>query len=96
MGQSCFRRGERLSLAAPLLRRRIGLEYQHANLHPRPASRPRRGLCDTPGTLGDIVTTYTSFPYKTLPGRKYARHGFLRRFNVTHHCIERVFEMPSP
>jgi hypothetical protein len=46
--------------------------------------------------LDAIATAYASFPYKTLPGRQYATHGFLRRFNTMHHCIERVFEILPP
>jgi hypothetical protein len=46
--------------------------------------------------LDAIAAAYASFPYKKLPGKQYATHGFLRRFNTMHHCIERVFEMLPP
>jgi hypothetical protein len=35
--------------------------------------------------LDAIATAYASCPYKTLPGKQYATHGFLRRFNTMHH-----------
>jgi hypothetical protein len=46
--------------------------------------------------LDAIATAYASFPYKTLPGNQYATHGFLRRFDTMHHCIEKVFEILPP
>jgi hypothetical protein len=43
--------------------------------------------------LDAIAIAYASFRYKTLPGRQYATHGFLRCLNTMHHRIERVFEI---
>jgi hypothetical protein len=46
--------------------------------------------------LDAVSTAYLSFSYKTLHGDQYATHGFLRRFNTMHRCIERVFEIMAP
>ena len=43
-----------------------------------------------------VAEAYAFFPYKTQQGGQYATHGFLRRFNTMHHCIERVFAMLPP
>ena len=46
--------------------------------------------------LDSVAEAYAFFPYKTQQGGQYATHGFLRRFNTMHHCIERVFAMLPP
>ncbi len=47
--------------------------------------------------LDSVAEAYAFFPYKTQQGGQYATHGFLRRFNTMHHCIERVFAiLPRP
>jgi hypothetical protein len=48
------------------------------------------------GRLDALATAYASFPYKTKAGTQYAHHGFLRRFNTMHHCVERVFDIIPP
>jgi hypothetical protein len=59
-----------------------------------------RALSESYGTLQSrldaLATAYASFPYKTQAGLQYATHGFLRRFNTMHHCIERVFAILPP
>jgi hypothetical protein len=46
--------------------------------------------------LDESAKVYAIFPYTTQSGREYAHHGFLRRFNMMHHCIEKVFEILPP
>lgn len=46
--------------------------------------------------LDSVAEAYAFFPYKTQQGGQYATHGFLRRFNTMHRCIERVFAMLPP
>jgi hypothetical protein len=46
--------------------------------------------------LDALAEAYAFFPYKTQDGKRYATHGFSRRFNTMHHCVERVFEIIPP
>jgi hypothetical protein len=59
-----------------------------------------RALHDSYATLQSrldaLANAYASHPYKTKAGLQYATHGFLRRFNTMHHCVERVFEILPP
>jgi hypothetical protein len=48
------------------------------------------------GRLDALASAYASFPYRTQAGLQYATHGFLRRFSLMHHCVERVFEIVPP
>jgi hypothetical protein len=43
-----------------------------------------------------LANAFAYYPYKTEAGLQYATHGFLRRFNTMHHCVERVFEILPP
>jgi hypothetical protein len=64
------------------------------------AAKDLRALADSYATLQErldaLLDPYASFPYETHPGNQYATHGFLRRFNTMHHCIERVFAILPP
>jgi hypothetical protein len=46
--------------------------------------------------LDALANAYASHSYKTEAGLQYATHGFLRRFSLMHHCVERVFEIIPP
>ena len=64
------------------------------------AAADLRALSDSYATLQRrldlLAEAYAFFPYKTQDGKQYATHGFLRRFNTMHHCIERVFAILPP
>jgi hypothetical protein len=59
-----------------------------------------RALHDTyaslQASLDGLANAYASYPYKTPAGAQYAHQGFLRRFSLMHHCVERVFELIPP
>jgi hypothetical protein len=54
------------------------------------------GYASLQGRLDAIATGYLSTPYKTKAGREFTTHGFLRRFSLMHHCVERLFEIIPP
>jgi hypothetical protein len=56
----------------------------------------RNAYATLQGRLGVLATAYASFPYRTQAGLQYATQGFLRRFSLMHHCVERVFEIIPP
>jgi hypothetical protein len=52
---------------------------------------------DSLRTKNDAVAEiYVTFGYKTVEGREFATHGFLRRLRMLVHCVERVFDLLPP
>jgi hypothetical protein len=43
-----------------------------------------------------LAESYVLSPYKTERGKEYATHGYVRRFKMMNHCVERVFQLLPP
>jgi hypothetical protein len=43
-----------------------------------------------------LAQAYVLFPYKTERGKEYGAHGYVRRFKMMNHCVQRVFQLLPP